>query len=328
MFNLTGTQLRFACEATTALRLETANFRAGSNLRGALGQVMTRSYCAHTPTPAPLPRLGGGDGGGRCPVCWLLAANERPGQERRGYAIVPPYNSHGPDVLQPGERFEFGITLFGQALKFLPYFILAVPETGRLGLGPSRGKFALKSVSAEDPFSRARECLLAEGDNLVHTPTITVTHEQVLARASSLFDAIRAREGRLAVRFLTPTRLVDDGHLVQAPLFDALMDRLLKRLDELAEQFSDSAPRGSEAAASLHQLAARVRLIEQETRWVEAWSGSQRRGKPSPISGIVGRATYAASPDTWQPLLPWLLWGQLTQVGKSTVKGNGVITVV
>jgi hypothetical protein len=38
MFSLTTTHLRFLCEATTPLRLEVDNFRAGSNLRGALGQ--------------------------------------------------------------------------------------------------------------------------------------------------------------------------------------------------------------------------------------------------------------------------------------------------
>ena len=42
-------------------------------------------------------------------------------------------------LYKPGERFEFGLTLFGRALQFLPYFVLAVPEMGRLGVGPGRG---------------------------------------------------------------------------------------------------------------------------------------------------------------------------------------------
>ena len=39
-------------------------------------------------------------------------------------------------------------------------------------------------------------------------------------------------------------------------------------------------------------------------------------------SGIVGTATYYA-PD-WRPLLPWLIWGQSTHVGKNVVKGCGI----
>ena len=42
MFALTTTHLRFVCEVTTPLDLETEKDRAGNSLRGALGQVMTR----------------------------------------------------------------------------------------------------------------------------------------------------------------------------------------------------------------------------------------------------------------------------------------------
>ena len=334
MFSLTTTHLRFACEVTTPLDLETEKYRAGSNLRGALGQVMTRTYCAgdwqdpaHTAT---------------CPVHWLLSANEKPGQERRGYAIVPPQREISPErraahnlsfgdipllePYEPGERFEFGITLFGHALKFLPYFVLAVPEMGRAGVGPGRGKFALKSVWAENPLTHERECLLAEGGNLVHTPTLLMTHAQVEQRVN---DKWRMTNGelRIAIDFLTPTRLIESGDLAKAPAFDVLFARLLKRLDDLAEQHAGGNGRPREEIDALENLAACVQLVEAQTRWVEVMSGSTRRGKSSPLSGIVGRATYAASAEVWRALLPWLLWGQLAQVGKSAVKGNGVIEI-
>ena len=80
MFTLTALQLRFTCEALTPIRLN--GYNAGSNLRGALGQVMTRAYCAgdaHDPAHVST-----------CPVHWLLAANEHPGEGRRGYALVLP----------------------------------------------------------------------------------------------------------------------------------------------------------------------------------------------------------------------------------------------
>lgn len=333
MFPLTATHLRFVCEAMTPLRLEVETFRAGQNLRGALGQVMTRAYCAGDARDAAHAAM--------CPVHWLLAANEKPGQERRGYTIVPPLprdDSSGrddpadrddpPDRLYgPGERFEFGITLFGDALKFLPYFVLTVPEMGRMGVGPGRGKFSLKSVWAENPLTRERECLLAEGDTLVHTPTLTVTHAAVMDAAARLDLTGFQNLSGLQVRFLTPTRLIDEGKLANAPQFDVLFARLLKRLDDLAEQHCGGSGRPREEIDALEHLAAHVRLLESQTRWVEVWSGSQRRGAPSPLSGIVGRAVYAASAEDWRALLPWLLWGQLAQVGKSAVKGNGVIAI-
>lgn len=347
MFTLTSTHLRFICEATTRLCLEASTFRAGQNLRGALGQVMQRTYCTHPPLPRPLPYEGRGDrersvppsflgeGSGErsmegCPVCWLLAADEHPGQERRGYALVPPL-AEPANGLATGERFEFGITLFGHALKFLPYFVLAVSEMGRLGVGPGRGQFALKSVRAENPLEHQRECLLAEGDQLVHTPTLTMTHADVCSHVEPALQRAERNGLQVTLHFQTPVRLIEQDHLAQAPLFDVFFARLLKRLDELDAQFGsdgNGAPRGAEAAQALHRQARGMWLQAQDTRWVEVWSGSRRRDAASPLSGIVGTATFRApSRAILADLMPWLLWGQLTQVGKSTVKGNGIVLV-
>jgi hypothetical protein len=264
-------------------------------------------------------------------VHWLLAANEKPGQERRGYTLVPPASEPAGGI-KPGERFEFGITLVGDALKFLPYFVLAIPEMGRGGVGAGRGKFDLKSVWAENPLTRERECLLAEGANLVHTPTLTMTHEQILNSKfkilnSNLQPPRLASNLQIAIDFLTPLRLIEEGKLAQAPGFDVLFARLLKRLDDLAEQHCGGNGRPREEIDALENLAACVQLVESQTRWVEVWSGSNRRGTASPLSGIVGRATYATERAVWESLLPWLVWGQLAQVGKSTAKGNGVIRI-
>ena len=104
MFSLTTTHLRFVCEATTPLRLEADTFRTGSNLRGALGQVMLRSYCPH---PQPLSQEERGEHAATCPVHWLLAANEKPGEDRRGYALVPPLpNARGAGDVPAGEAFQ------------------------------------------------------------------------------------------------------------------------------------------------------------------------------------------------------------------------------
>ncbi|RME42040.1 MAG: hypothetical protein D6791_18700, partial [Chloroflexi bacterium] len=72
-------------------------------------------------------------------------------------------------------------------------------------------------------------------------------------------------------------------------------------------------------------LADRVRLVEDNTRWVEisSWSGRQRRKQW--LSGIIGSATYRS--HDWDDLLPWLILGQGTQVGKLAVKGNGVFEI-
>jgi hypothetical protein len=335
MFSLTTTHLRFVCEATTPLRLDADVFRAGSNLRGALGQVMLRSYCAgdandpqHTAT---------------CPVHWLLAAKSKPGDDRRTYALVPPLPHGGADFLQRGATFEFGLTLFGNAVQFLPYFILAVPEMGRIGIGPGRGKFELKRVWALNPLTGESECLFGENGNVVRTPTLVVNHAAVILNAQGLMHNAHStreneetRDWRLGIEFLTPMRLVENGHVPKSPEFAPLFARLLERLDELNAQFgngeggarSEERGRTREEVMRLRELAAQVQLCEVQSRWVEVFSGSTRRGMSSPLSGFVGRAVFSASRDVWRELLPWLVWGELVQVGKATVKGNGVMRIL
>jgi hypothetical protein len=326
MFPLTVTLLRFVCEALTPIRL--ARYEAGSRLRGALGQVMRRAYCAHvTPTPGPSPEMKqriSGEGSTGCPVCWLLAANEHPGEERRGYALRPMLDP--PEVYQPGQRFQFGLTLFGDAQRFLPYFILAVPEVGREGVGAGRGRFALRQVWADDPLSGQTLPVLAEGESLVHVPASLVDQARVTEAANRLADAI-GPDGRLSLAFLTPMRLIEAEALLKVPDFSVLFARLLHRLDDLNRQFAGGQRRAEGERLALQALADRVRLLSAETEWLEVWSGSSRTHDRTPIGGFVGRATYSAPIDVWQLVLPWLIWGQSVQVGKDVVKGNGVYVI-
>jgi len=128
------------------------------------------------------------------------------------------------------------------------------------------------------------------------------------------------RNPQLSIRFLTPTRLVDNGQLVHHPDFRVLMQRLLERLSALAREFSDT-PLVLDFGGLIRQAAA-VQLVADETHWVELESYSTRLGRATPIGGFIGQAVYQAA--DWSPFLPWLVWGQFTHVGKDAVKGNGL----
>lgn len=314
--NLTLTHLRFDCVAGEPIRLGPHN--AGQRLRDALASVMRRAICPETgrrDRPSP-------EHAAVCPVCWLLAAETDPGQVRRAYTVVPPRNIG--DVVKPGERFSFALTLFGQGFQFLPYFVLAVQEMGRVGVGPGRGSFALDAIWAGNPLTGRIEPVLRPGDTMVHVPDVAIGWEHVLAAA----DRLRAALGdgtQLRLRFLSPTRLVYDEGLVKTADFGVFFRRLLERIDQLRQQFAGEARRPQEEIDHLHGLADRVRLIEDHTRWIEvsSWSGRQRRKQW--LSGIVGTATYRSR--VWDELLPWLILGQATQAGKLAVKGNGVFEI-
>lgn len=304
--------LRFDCEASTSLHL--GGWLAGSNLRGALGQVMQRAVCAETRRRAkPTPEHAA-----VCPSCWLLAAETEPGEVRRAYSLLAPFGASASEGYVAGQRFSFGLTLFGSGVQYLPYFVLAVPQMGRDGVGRGRGKFALHSISAHQPLSAERQTVLAPGENMVRSPSLFVTREPVWSAAQAMLA--RIKKGRVSVRFVTPTRLTTGANnLLKIPDFGALFARLIDRLQSLHEQYGGTWQEVDVRA--LRTRADRVRLLEADVEWIDFFSHSNRLGRATPMGGFVGTATYHSF--NWDELLPWLVWGQAIQVGKHVVKGNG-----
>ena len=314
MTNLTLTHLRFDAVAQSPVNLQ--GYLAGNNLRNALANVIRYATCPETHRRgAPT-----AEHAATCPACWLLAAEVDPGKVVRAYAVVPPLPAR--TMVEPGEGFSFGLTLFGEGFHFLPYFVLAVAEAGRVGVGPGRGNFAVAEIWAAEPLQGWRQQVLAAGESLVRVPELAVGWAAVPGLSQGLLDRLNDRDNELAVRFLTPLRLEEKGRLFKVPDFSVFFRRLLFRIDSLGSQFAGEPGRDRDEVAYLHHLADQVRLVESETRWHELWSWSGRKERKTPLSGLVGMATYWA--EDWGPLLPWLVWGQATQVGKSAVKGNGV----
>lgn len=321
MTNLQLTHLRFDCVATTPIKM--GGHYAGNNLRNALANVMRRSTCPETNRrgdPSP-------EHAAICPACWLLNANLDPGTVVRAYSLIPPIPAQYD--LNPGDVFSFGLTLFGDGFRYLPYFVLAITEMGQgEGIGPGRregnGRFEVDTILSINPLRREAQVLLTSDDNLVSVPTIHVDWTAV-SDVNQLYLQ-HLTDNELTVEFLTPMRLEEKQRPYKMPDFSVFFRRTLYRIDELSRQFADEDRRNKEEVTHLHQLADQVRLVDAQTKWHELWTNSSRKGRKTPLSGFTGTAVYRS--DHWADLLPWLILGQATQSGKSVVKGNGVFALL
>lgn len=240
---------------------------------------------------------------------------------------------------EPGEALTFGLTLYAQAMRLFPYVVLALQEFEEGGLGRKceqyegrwrRGRLQVCEIWAENSLTGERQPVLRQGSRQVQVPEVPVTHEQIERRAQDEGAKARAAlsghdspadPSRFTLYFLTPTRLVEGGHLLKPEnfRFRPFFQRLLERLEALSEAFSDT-PLEVDFPALL-EAAEGVRVVERRLAWEDLCSYSTRRHAESPIGGLVGGVTLEA--EDWTPFLPWLLWGQFTHVGKDAVKGNG-----
>ncbi len=320
--------LRFTVEVETTIVMDTFK---GSALRGAWQSHLRTLYCAQTDNTDPLHQT-------LCPVCYLLSRETGSGEDRRPYAFLPPLTTQ--TTFKPGERFTFGISLFGQAVQFLPYLVLAVGQMGQAqGIGKAihdsararnsrRGTFQLVNITEVNLINGQEYTLLAEGSTMVQMPQCAVTSQQITEKSAEIAQQLATTDYRLLVNFLTPTRIVRDERLVKQPHFAPFFARLVDRVSALRHQFSDDVPLTREEKGDLLKRADQVQLAVDKTRWWDIKGHSARLGRTQPLGGYVGQAVYQAPAlAVWRPLLPWLLWGQGTQVGKNVVKGCGWYTI-
>jgi len=326
--DLTIHHIRFTAQATTPIVMEPFK---GSAIRGAWQSYISRAYCGAPPAVKATPEHQD-----ICPVCYLTS-RDTGSESRRPFALRPPLSRQ--THYEPGERFQFTFSLFGQNTIFLlPYVALALHEVGdTFGLGryqrelDGRGRYRLLRMDAFDPHTGREQVIMPEGTRTVNFPNLPVTAEHIAQRAQRLTTILSAYEGRLTLRFLTPLRLIHQNALMRRFQFLPFLQRLIERLFALGQHYGQH-PTWYERDAlrtyvgELLPLAETVKVVRDELIWWDVKGYSSRLKKYHYLGGLIGEIVLAA-PD-WAPLLPLLLWGESVQLGKNVVKGGGWYEIV
>ncbi len=302
---------RLALEAVEELHLPPFK---GSALRGGFGHTFKRLACMESPRCDKQCRRGNA-----CAYGYIFeTAPPQDSQVLSTFSAVPrPFVIGHPDdhrqLIPAGERLDFGLTLVGQGINHLPYFIVVFRELGRIGLGRSRGQYRLLAIEAVSPGEERQATIYRAEDETIRADELLLNSQAIAARSTGLSPH------RLTLDFLTPTRLKHRGRWVmEGPPFEALVKVLLGRVSSLSYFHCDQ--RWEVDFRGLIERAAGVRSSPADTHWPEWSRVSGRQKQRIKLGGLMGRVTYEGPLADYLPLLAL---GELIHAGKGTVFGNG-----
>ena len=287
----------------------------GSALRGGFGHAFKRVVCVER--------------GKECSECLLyekcIYARVFESSPPSSHFIKKYSNAPRPFVLcppltekthyQPGDTLSFDLTLIGQTIDYLPYFIYSFIELGKRGIGRERGKYELKEVRYKglDGF----ETLVYTGDRqtLKSIPP-PISWNKINKEGIPPPNSV-------TLLFLTPLRIKERGDLVVDLSFPILITRLIERIDVLSYLYCDGSP--SEENQELLKQAQGIEAKAKSLRWHDWERYSNRQKMRMKLGGLIGAITFSGN---LAPFMPYLFLGQYIHVGQGTTFGLGRYEII
>jgi hypothetical protein len=293
-------------------------FYKGSTLRGVFGHALKKVVCALKKQECSECLLAS-----RCLYPAVFEAIPSAGFSsavRQRIAAVPhPYVIEPPDdsktAYRQGERLDFVLLLFGEANEYLPYFIYAFDQMGRMGIGKRRdgqhASFFLERVCVNDGIAYSRhDGKICKQPSL---SSITVLPQPVI-REKEAFD--------IRLTLVTPLRLKYQNNLHAELPFHVLTRAMLRRVSSLLARYDGQEPdldyRG------MVKRAEEIRIIDSKIRWYDWRRYSNRQEQAMLMGGMTGEITYCGQLDEYLPLLRFC---EVAHLGKQTTFGLGKIRV-
>ena len=325
MASLKFKKFTFSLNASEPMILPTFK---GSTLRGGFGYAFKRVVCAIKNK--------------ECPDCLL--------KEKCIYSYVfetpPPSDTKimrkyiaapHPFILEPppekrrgyktGDEISFGLILIGKAIDYLPYFVYAFDELGRIGIGKGRAKYELKTVKCENnPVIPAKAGIqtIYESETKTLNPfvysTLNLESDILLPQATCRGGNPESHDHEtLTLHFLTPTRIHYDKHLTIDLEFHILIRNLLRRLSLLYYFHCEGDPSGWDFKGIIDK-AKDIKVIKRDLKWYDWERYSARQDTRMKMGGFVGEITFEGDIE---PFMHLIKAGEILHVGKGTSFGLG-----
>jgi hypothetical protein len=226
------------------------------------------------------------------------------------FVIEPPLTTktHYP----AGSVFDFYLLLMGEANNYLPYFIYAFEQMGRIGIGRkingNRGRFVLESVRHDDAtIYSSSDKKLRKNDEL---KKLGLTFPENPGKTSQLLNIIME----------TPLRLKFDNRFQAELPFHVLVRAMLRRMSSLMNAFAGGEPNLD--YRGLVKKAESIEIKENNLSWYDWQRYSFRQDKKMLMGGMTGNVIYSGDISEFLPLIAFC---EKVHLGKQTTFGLGKI---
>ncbi len=272
----------------------------GATFRGTFGHQLKRVICIQRGTECAQCALRQ-----QCPYPYLFASTNQQNEEiLRPFILKPPLSRK--QFFLANKKLYFQLVLVGKAIDYLPYFIYTFIRMGERGIGRDRGRYALQNVLSIDLHGKKYPIYDSE----------TGTLQSEIPRIQ--LDAIKTKLlPQIALQFLTPTQIKQNGKISKVPDFPLLIKAILRRYHRLRYAHGDGQ---REQFAIDWEAASRIEVVKEEVQYQRFKRYSNRQGRPVPMEGFVGKLVFRGN---LTPFYPWLKIGEYLHVGKGATFGMG-----
>jgi hypothetical protein len=268
----------------------------GSLFRGVLGKAMHDLSCREQRR-----NCEGCHGVITCPYANLF----KPDLILKGLLITVPFVvscSDEREFLNPGDTISLAITLFGDFIDYVDYFLASFHHAGQIGLGHKRAKFEILEIGTggRPIFLEGR---IIEGVGL---------DRQSLAGLRVPKRPVK----RLRLRFLSPTSLHRNSCQIYAPRLEEIVDYIVYRIRRL----NDTIWRVKDYRLDMACFDGRGFTVSRYRMDYSKIFKSKGLGNKVELSGFTGFMDVSGDLDR---LLPLLRAGEILHIGARTSYGLG-----
>ena len=203
-------------------------------------------------------------------------------------------------------KIHFFLTLIGDVIEYIPYFILALEEIGKKGIGNTRTPFTIDSV-------------INSGKNIYNPLEKTISKDFFLISGSDFWDE-KSPGQTLTIELVTPARLKFGNQFQKFITFEIILRNLLRRIQLLSALYCGGPERVD--FKDLIELSKDITLVDSSIHWEQQARFSYRQEKIVALGGVSGSLEFAGELN---PFMPFLKVGEFLHVGKSTAYGLGKI---